>query len=42
MPVLTLSDNVYEVGTVHPDRQLFDCLMPTPFGTTYNSYLGEM
>lgn len=39
MPVLAISDQVFEVGAAHPDRQLFDCLMPTPHGTTYNSYL---
>lgn len=39
MSVLAICDRVFEVGAAHPDRQLFDCLMPTPFGTTYNSYL---
>src|SRR5690554_2912109 len=39
MPVLAISDQVFEVGASHPDRKLFDCLMPTPHGTTYNSYL---
>lgn len=39
MTVLSISDQVFEVGASHPERQLFDCLMPTPHGTTYNSYL---
>jgi flavorubredoxin len=39
MSVLPICDNVFEVGAAHPDRELFDCLMPTPHGTTYNSYL---
>ncbi len=39
MPVLAIADGVFEVGAAHPERQLFDCLMPTPYGTTYNSYL---
>jgi flavorubredoxin len=39
MSVLPISDQVYEVGAGHPERQLFDCLMPTPHGTTYNAYL---
>ncbi|HBP37338.1 MAG TPA: MBL fold hydrolase [Clostridiales bacterium] len=39
MSVLAIGDHVFEVGAAHPERQLFDCLMPTPFGTTYNSYL---
>ncbi len=39
MPYLTIGDNLFEVGAIHPDRTLFDCLMPTPHGTTYNAYL---
>ena len=39
MSVLAICDNVFEVGASHPERELFDCLMPTPYGTTYNSYL---
>lgn len=39
MSVLAISQNVFEVGASHPDRKLFDCLMPTPHGTTYNAYL---
>ncbi len=39
MSVLTICDHVLEVGAAHPDRKLFDCLMPTPHGTTYNAYL---
>ncbi|HAL73979.1 MAG TPA: MBL fold hydrolase, partial [Clostridiales bacterium] len=39
MSVLAICENVFEVGAAHPDRELFDCLMPTPHGTTYNSYL---
>ena len=39
MSVLAISEQVFEVGASHPDRKLFDCLMPTPHGTTYNSYL---
>lgn len=39
MSVLAIGENVFEVGAAHPERQLFDSLMPTPFGTTYNSYL---
>ncbi len=39
MPVLSIADNIFEVGAAHPERRMFDCLMPTPFGTTYNSYL---
>lgn len=39
MTVLPVAEHIYEVGAIHPDRELFDCLMPTPHGTTYNAYL---
>ena len=32
-------NHIVQVGAEHPDRSLFDCLMPTPHGTTYNSFL---
>ena len=41
MTALPIGDRIFEVGASHPDRQLFDCLMPTPHGTTYNAYLIE-
>lgn len=39
MAVLSVCENILEVGAAHPDRVLFDSLMPTPHGTTYNAYL---
>ncbi len=39
MPIQTLAPNVFEVGASHADRKMFDAFMPTPMGTTYNSYL---
>lgn len=39
MAVISICENVLEVGASHPERVLFDSLMPTPHGTTYNSYL---
>ena len=39
MPALAISENILCVGVQHPDRKMFDCLMPTPHGTSYNSYL---
>lgn len=30
---------IWEVGARHPDRKLFDELIPLPWGTSYNSYL---
>ncbi len=34
-----LNGNVFAVGAIDFDRRLFDKLIPTPDGTTYNSYL---
>ncbi|NLZ70005.1 MAG: FprA family A-type flavoprotein [Clostridiaceae bacterium] len=39
MSVKYICEGVSEVGAGHPDLEMFDSLMPTPFGTTYNSYL---
>lgn len=39
MSALNIANNIFEVGAAHPEREMFDCLMPTPHGTTYNSYL---
>lgn len=37
--MLKISDFVYEVGAPHPELLYFDKLVPTTYGTTYNSYL---
>ena len=34
-----ITENVYLMGAVDWDRQLFDSLIPLPDGTSYNSYL---
>jgi len=34
-----IKNRVYAVGAVDWDRRLFDCLIPLPDGTSYNSYL---
>ena len=39
MPALAISENILSLSVQHPDRKMFDCLMPTPYGTSYNSYL---
>ena len=39
MPATAIGENILCVGVQHPDRKMFDCLMPTPHGTSYNSYL---
>ncbi len=34
-----LAKNIFEVGVIDWDRRIFDELIPTPDGTTYNAYL---
>lgn len=34
-----IKEDIFWVGALHPDRKLFDALMPLPYGTTYNAYL---
>lgn len=34
-----IRENLFFVGSVHWDRRLFDELIPTPEGTSYNAYL---
>lgn len=41
MAVRSIKKGIYAVGAIDWDRQLFDELIPTPQGTTYNSYLVE-
>ena len=39
MSVIEIKKGIYSVGAIHWDRRLFDELVPTPDGTTYNAYL---
>ncbi len=39
MKPLEIKPNVYWVGALHPDLRIFDIIMRTKNGTTYNSYL---
>lgn len=39
MAATKIVDNVYYVGVQDPDLVVFDIIMPTQHGTTYNSYL---
>lgn len=39
MTVRTIKENIYSVGVIDWDRQVFDELLPLPEGTSYNSYL---
>ncbi|MFW5928432.1 MAG: FprA family A-type flavoprotein [Thermoplasmatota archaeon] len=39
MAVRKVQSDIYEVGAVHFDRELFDELIPLPDGTSYNAYI---
>jgi len=39
MSALAINERVIEVGASHPERRLFDAIMPIPYGTTYNAYV---
>ncbi len=39
MEPTTIRPGIFSVGSVDWDRRLFDCLIPLPDGTSYNSYL---
>ncbi len=39
MKTLELKNNFYWAGSLDPDLRIFDIIMDTEFGTTYNSYL---
>jgi flavorubredoxin len=39
MPVREINEHVHAVGVIDWDRQMFDELIPTPQGTTYNAYV---
>jgi flavorubredoxin len=39
MPILHLRDGISWVGVNHPQRRLFDALIPLPEGTSYNAYV---
>ncbi len=39
MAVKEIKKDIYYVGALHWDRELFDEIVPLPDGTTYNSYL---
>lgn len=37
--MLKIKDDVYYVGAINPNLRVFDIIMATEYGTTYNSYL---
>ncbi len=39
MALKKITEDVFEVGAAHYDRELFDELIPLPDGTSYNAYL---
>ena len=39
MGAIKLSEDVYSVGVLNPNMRIFDVIMRTEFGTSYNSYL---
>ncbi len=36
---MKLKDSIYSVGVINPSLRVFDIIMKTEFGTTYNAYL---
>ena len=39
MPALSIKENIFYVGVQHPDLRIFDIIMVTEYGTSYNAYL---
>jgi len=39
MKPLEITNDLYWIGSLHPDLRVFDIIMETKNGTTYNSYL---
>ena len=39
MGVTKISENVYSVGVLNPSLRIFDVIMKTEYGTSYNAYL---
>lgn len=39
MGTLKLKENLYSVGVLNPGLRVFDIVMTSPYGTSYNSYL---
>lgn len=39
MPAIKLTNNLWSVGVLNPNMRIFDVVMRTEYGTTYNSYI---
>ena len=36
---IKLGENLYSVGVLNPSLRVFDIVMTSPYGTSYNAYL---
>jgi flavorubredoxin len=39
MGVIKIKDNIYSIGVLNPNLRIFDVIMRTDYGTSYNAYL---
>ena len=39
MGVIKIKDEIYSVGVLNPNLRVFDIIMRTDYGTSYNSYI---
>ncbi|MFP4461180.1 MAG: FprA family A-type flavoprotein, partial [Thermotogota bacterium] len=39
MAIKKIKEDIYNIGAIDWDRELFDELIPLPEGTSYNSYV---
>ncbi|MGE4283771.1 MAG: FprA family A-type flavoprotein [Clostridia bacterium] len=39
MPTIKVKDGIYSVGVLNPNLRIFDIIMQTEYGTSYNAYL---
>ena len=39
MAAVKVTDSIYSVGILNPNMRVFDIVMSTDYGTTYNSYV---
>jgi flavorubredoxin len=39
LAVIKIKENIYSVGVLNPNLRIFDVIMKTDFGTSYNAYL---
>ena len=39
MPAIKITDDIYSIGVLNPHLRVFDIIMETKYGTSYNAYL---